>query len=286
MPARLTAYPPQCAAERFTLSGDGLHLIGRADGCEVRLAHPSVSRQHASLTFAAGDWILIDNGSKNGSFIDGLSADGSRRQGGAWLRFGDIACELEIIDDATLARTRVESGQRRDAATALTLALGREPARADLLEATLDALIDLAGAERGILLLPEDGRLEPQAWRGFSGGSDAARFAGSTTALNQALRSMRPVVAHDLSLEPALAGQASVVAGGLRALACLPLVLGEEMLGLAYVDSRRPGAVITRIDLELLEAFAERAALWLAARRNQAALAAGAVGPQPGGGAG
>lgn len=277
MPARLTAYPPECAAERFTLSGDGPHPIGRADGCEVQLAHSSVSRQHATLVLAGDDWTLVDNNSKNGSFIDGLPAAAVRRRGGAWLRFGDVACELEIIDEATLAHTRLESGRRRDAATALTLAIGREPARADLLDATLDAIIDLAGAERGILLLPEDGRLVPRAWRGFSGGSEVTRFAGSTTALEQATRSRRPVIAHDLSLEPALAGQASVVAGGLRALACLPLVLGEEVLGVAYVDSRRPGAVITRIDLELLEAFAERATLWLAARRNQAALAPGAA---------
>ena len=285
MPARLTAYLPECAAERFVLSGDGPHPIGRADGCAVQLAHASVSRRHATLAFAGDNWILADAGSKNGSFIDGVASDGLPRRGGAWLRFGDVACELEIIDDATLARTRLESGQRRDAATALTLALAREHARVGLLEATLDAIIDLAGAERGMLLLPGKDGFTPQAWRGFAAGTDAAKFAGSTTALAQALRTRRPVVAHDLSLESALAGQASVVSAGLRALACLPLVLGEDVLGLAYVDSRRPGAAITRIDLELLEAFAERATLWLAARRNQAALAPGAAALPPGGGA-
>ena len=205
MPARLTAYPPESAAERFVLSGDGPHPIGRADGCEVQLAHASVSRRHATLAFAGDEWILADGGSKNGSFIDGVPADGLPRRGGAWLRFGDVACELEIIDEATLAHTRLESGRRRDAATALTLVIGREPARSDLLDATLDAIIDLASAERGILLLPEEGQLVPRAWRGFGGGSEVTRFAGSTTALGQAIRSRRPVVAHDLSLEPALA---------------------------------------------------------------------------------
>ena len=275
MPARLTAYPPDSAAERFALSGEGPHRVGRADDCDVQLAHPSVSRQHAEFSISGDRWILRDLGSKNGSFVDGLRADGNTRQGPAWLRLGDIACELEIIDEATLARAWRESTRRSEAATALTLAIGRDPARPDLLEATLDAIIDLAGAERGFLLLPGENGMEPKAWRGFDrDGPDFARFIGSTTAVARALQSKRPVVAHDLSLDLELAGRASVVAGGLRALACLPLVLGEEVLGVAYADSRSPGAVVTRIDLELLEAFTERATLWLAVRRNQAALAA------------
>lgn len=46
-----------------------LLLIGRGDGCEVRLPDPSVSHRHASLRQRGGDWLLVDEGSTNGTFV-------------------------------------------------------------------------------------------------------------------------------------------------------------------------------------------------------------------------
>ena len=57
-------------------------------------------------------------------------------------------------------------------------------------------------------------------------------------------------------------------------LVCVPLLLDDQVLGLVYADSRRLGTPVTTLDLELLRAFGERAALWIAARRGQSELAA------------
>jgi hypothetical protein len=273
MPVRITAYLPEGAAERATLVADGVYLIGRGEDCALRIEHPSVSRRHAELVLGRDTWSLRDLGSKNGTFVGGRPADGVPTHGTSWIRMGDVACEVAWIDEADAARLRDDAIRRHDAVTALTLGLGREPRRPDLLQATLDAIIDLAGAERGLLLLPEGGDWLPVARRGFAPGeADGARFAGSRTAIARAAASRKPVVVHDLALDGDLGARQSVVDGGLRALACLPLVLGDEVLGLAYADSRTPGTTITRIDLELLETFAEHAALWLTTCRNQAAI--------------
>jgi GAF domain-containing protein len=80
-------------------------------------------------------------------------------------------------------------------------------------------------------------------------------------------------VLNDARTDPALGGRHSVLEGGLRTLVCLPLVAAGETLGLVYADSRRPGSLITSLDLELLRVFAERAALWIAARRGMEQLA-------------
>lgn len=273
MPVRVTAYLPEGAAERTTLADEGAHRVGRGSECRLRIAHPSVSRVHAELVLDGTRWSLRDLGSKNGSAVDGRPADGTPRAGDGWIRIGDVACEVAWIDAATASRLEQDAVRRRGAATALTQALAREPSRPDLLEATLDAIVDLAGAERGLLLLPDDGDWRPAARRGFGDADVAtARFAGSRTAIARAAASGKPVVVHDLALDGDLGQRQSVLSGGLRALACVPLVLGGDVLGIAYADSRVPGATITRLDLELLEAFAERATLWLAARRNQAAL--------------
>lgn len=44
-------------------------VIGRSDGCEVRLPDPSVSLRHASLRQRGGEYLLVDEGSTNGTYL-------------------------------------------------------------------------------------------------------------------------------------------------------------------------------------------------------------------------
>jgi DNA-binding CsgD family transcriptional regulator len=46
-------------------------LIGRAHDARIRLPLPDVSRRHAVLTAAAGEWWLMDVGSKDGTWLNG-----------------------------------------------------------------------------------------------------------------------------------------------------------------------------------------------------------------------
>jgi GAF domain-containing protein len=73
----------------------------------------------------------------------------------------------------------------------------------------------------------------------------------------------RPVATTDASLDTWLGERASVLTGGIRGLVCLPLAVGDELLGVLYADSRRPGATVTELDVEILSALADHAALVL-----------------------
>ncbi len=50
---------------------EGVNLVGRESSCDITLADPSISRNHASLTVRAGTVLLKDLGSKNATFVDG-----------------------------------------------------------------------------------------------------------------------------------------------------------------------------------------------------------------------
>jgi FHA domain/Domain of unknown function (DUF1707) len=63
----------------------GRYVIGRDFGCDLRLAHDSVSRRHAMLTSVGGQWMVVDLGSTNGTRINGW-----RLQVQTPLRPGDI----------------------------------------------------------------------------------------------------------------------------------------------------------------------------------------------------
>jgi pSer/pThr/pTyr-binding forkhead associated (FHA) protein len=44
-------------------------VIGRGEGCEVRLPDPSVSHRHASIRQRGTEYIVLDEGSTNGTFV-------------------------------------------------------------------------------------------------------------------------------------------------------------------------------------------------------------------------
>lgn len=275
MQARLIAYPPeQPAIVRTARPGERLR-IGRAPDNDLRLDHPSVSRAHAELLGFDAGWQLRDLGSKNGSFIDGTPADDyAPLAKPCWLRFGDVHCEFGLLGDDALAAEEAGRDARRAAVTAHTARLEHATRLGDLLDASLRSVLDLSQCERGFLLLADGDdfrvrsaqRLDPQALPGRD-------FSGSVGAVRRALRERRAVVANDIARDAFLVHRDSVVAHGLRALLCLPLFEGDRVLGAIYADRTGAGPAITTLDLDLLQAFAEHAAVWIAARRATDALA-------------
>lgn len=282
MPAQLVAYLPDRPAVACLIAAEERVRVGRAPECGLRLDHPSVSRRHAEFLRQDCDWRLIDLGSKNGSFLNGRPVrEATRIEGAAWLRFGDVACEFTPLSDEEAANAARRLDRRRENSVALAQRLQQQTALPDLLQDTLRAVCELADCERGFLLLAEDGGLRVRATHAMDPGSLTRReFSGSVGAVERTIAAKAPVVVNELASDPGLHARASVLAGALQALVCLPLLDGASVLGVVYADSRRPGATITELDLELLQAFTARAALWIAVRRDARALAALAAQPR------
>lgn len=268
MQARITAHPPvQAAIVRRVRTGEALS-IGRAEGCGLRIDHPSISRAHAQLQPVGDGWCLRDLDSKNGSFLDGRRLRDALLPQAGWLRFGDVYCEFRMLDAAEAAAADDGLRAQRTVATAHTARLDAVAGLDELLDASLRGALELAQCERGFVLLARDDGFEVRASLAMDATHLRRRaFSGSVGAVRRALAERRTVIANDIGREAWLSSRASVVTAGLSALVCLPLHDGERALGAIYADRVRPGAPITLLDQELLEAFAERAALWLAARR-------------------
>ena len=269
MLARLIAYPPEHAAiVRQLRQGETLR-VGRAADAGLRIDHPSVSRAHAELVGSDGGWRLRDLDSKNGTFAEGHRVSGEARLAEpCWLRFGDVHCEFAPLAEAELAAEEHGRQLRRAAATAHTARIERLTRLGDLLDATLRSVLELAQCGRGFLLLADGEDFRVRASLSLDAQRLAAReFAGSVGAVRRTLAQRAPIVANDTAREAWLAARASVVEAGIRALVCLPLLEGERVLGAVYADRTEDGPAITTLDLDLLQAFTEHAAVWIAARQ-------------------
>ena len=110
--------------------------------------------------------------------------------------------------------------------------------------------------------------MEVVARRGLSAEDlDSEQFRGSAGAIERAIETLRPVTVSDAQADPFLQNRDSVARGGIRALVCLPLRVGDRVLGVVYADSVAPGAGFTELDVEILEGLASQAGLALAVAR-------------------
>lgn len=263
MPARLTLFLAEQPARQLLLHPGREYLIGRGPDCDLRIDDPRLSRRHARLAAAAGGWRFDDLGSKNGTILAGRASADTRLRDGDWISFGGVLGQFAEVSDDRLAleleRERSLWRGTMDRSERLDPKAGVDA----LLREVLAASMELAGAQRGfVMLVDADGKLQVRA---EAGGVDPTRpqpdFPGSRGALARTISSRAPVVVCDASSDTLLGGQPSVVVGRIRSLVCLPLLVGGEVTGLVYLDSQAPGKVFTRLDVEILEAFAARAAL-------------------------
>lgn len=274
MQARLTAHPPAQAAIVATVRPGASLRIGRGADCGLRIEDASVSRAHAALVPDALGWMLRDLRSKNGTFVDGQPVGGGTLLcAPAWLRFGDVLCEFVLQDEAEAEAEAAQQRRRRDAATAHTARIAGIERLDALLDASLRGVLELADCTRGFVLLRAGDDFLVRASLALDAGALRDRgFSGSVGAVQRVLATATSVIANDISREAWLRERQSVIASGLDALVCVPLRDGDAVIGTIYADRTRPGAPLTTLDQALLEAFAERAALWVAARQAAAQL--------------
>jgi pSer/pThr/pTyr-binding forkhead associated (FHA) protein len=104
---------------RLTFDGTQRVVIGRGASCDVRLPDPSVSHRHASLRAQGADFVLVDEGSSNGTYVGGVRvAPRTSRivRSGDMARLGRVWIELRVDQSPT---TRDVAAATRDLALAL-----------------------------------------------------------------------------------------------------------------------------------------------------------------------
>ncbi len=139
---------------RLTFDGTQPVVIGRGSSCDVRLPDASVSHRHAQLRAQGADFLLIDEGSTNGTFVGSVPiAPRTSRlvRSGDLVRLGRVWLELRIDRSPV---TRDVAVSTRDLALSL-VAQALEAMNEDL---TAKVRV-VGGRDQGAVLpLLEDGR--------------------------------------------------------------------------------------------------------------------------------
>ncbi len=268
MPARLTVHPARGPSRAFIIREGENPSLGRDPSSAIVFDDLSVSARHAELRWSATGWSLRDAGSKNGTFLNGVPADGALVADGDWIGFGGLLARFDRVEEEDLERARAEREERRATSAELRRELDGATSPESLLRRLMGSILSVAGADRGFLLVREgDGILHAEIAIGFTEGLAIGSFSGSLGAVERVLSTGRSLVAANAQADAFLGRRPSVVEMGLGALVCVPLRADDRVLGVVYVDGRRAGGPFTELDLEILEALAEHAAILLSTMR-------------------
>jgi putative nucleotidyltransferase with HDIG domain len=255
--------------------------IGRSDDADIIIDEPRLSRRHARLTLRSDGTVSVEDlGSMNGIFVNGVRQQEATLAIGDRVDFASVEYSLESAPapapsavrpsatDQTIVRLplteRVVQAVDRVALEAL-LATSRElMACGDLnglLNRVLDRMQTILEPDRSAILLFDaaTGELKPRMVRPPGAYTSVSDFA-SSTAVREAIAAREALVALDTRLDARLLGAESIVAAGVTATICVPLLGRHGPIGALYADQRSRKHQFTPAQTQYAAAFAAHVA--------------------------
>jgi serine phosphatase RsbU (regulator of sigma subunit) len=267
--------------------------VGRKVDKDLVIADPRVSRDHALITSEDGQFCVVDQGSKHGTFVNGERIQRKTLERNDRVEFGvrDVSYVIFHPHHASSNTAREFLSQisgiqiSTDSTDLEKLTLFLEAARKlnttgvldEILVTLLDATLKLTRAERGyVFMRDEENNLRLAAGRNSKGEPLLDDTTISHSILDEGVKSNSEFVITDTSQSLDLAGRHSIVAYDLRTVICIPLRKPQvqttrdtmmvntessaDVMGALYVDSRFASRDISSVSNDILRAIATEAA--------------------------
>lgn len=176
---------------------------------------------------------------------------------------GEFLPAKDITDLETLRGDYEKLRIAQELTRALSMVIDEE----QLLPRILDKAFELLPAERGVILQIDlkTGEAVPRFVKRKDGKNEAIVL--SKTLLAVVLEQKAAVLSADATVDDRFGGAASIVAQGLRSTMCVPLLHGEELLGLLHLDSSVAIDAFGEKDLQIFTQIAGQAAMAIANAR-------------------
>ncbi|HUE86580.1 MAG TPA: SpoIIE family protein phosphatase [Vicinamibacterales bacterium] len=241
--------------------------IGRRNENDLRLTGSDVSRDHAEISAADGTYILRDRGSRYGTFVNGEQVSEQPLRHGDRIQFGrasgtNVVFLVEDLAPPPLSdRSQATAvGDIRQLASLLEglRALGSGRVLDEVLALVLDAAIEVTGAERGFIMLSNEGAAIEMKLARARGKITLPgnRFDTSRKIPEEVFATGELKIVADLLDGDLANAHMGTVALGIRHVLCAPLRLVRYLdradlpsepktIGVLYLDSRERGSLLS-----------------------------------------
>ena len=256
---------------RITAVFKPVTILGSGPACDLVLPFAGVTAAHAQVIFDGRDFGL-EEVDKNGDIaINGKKKRRARLVHGDRIELGGASLLFSMFDEPMRrAATHPDSLDHVRSLAKLQefseRLMGTESAE-KLFEAMLEAVLEVTSAEKGFVMVLEEGQLgitkpvlraSHHARGEWTAGAEAAL---SDTIVAQVIESGKSLIVTDAQADAAFARSESVVALKLSSVMCAPLRYQGQTIGVIYVGNDRVKGLFQKAQIDVLSVFAAQASL-------------------------
>ncbi len=248
------------------------YIIGRNSDANICISHKTVSRNHAIIEYSTSDnaFILVDNGSRNGTFLNGAKLSGKTKFSDAdLLQFGQV--EFKVTSSDSVPRSTAvpithnlsELDAEKSVFLSINEALKPLPAKVTELPDVLPTMFEMAKilvmsepkekmleksiglvskvipAERiAVLTNTDSGEVVTSALL-LPSGKDPGSFNLSNTIIEEILAEKNSILINPQE-DDRFAQQESIIISEIKSAMAVPLFDDDKVLGILYVDTTNP----------------------------------------------
>jgi len=281
--------------ERRTLLLDHFPFtVGRRTDRDLVLADPRVSREHAQFVKENDGFYLVDQNSRQGTFVNNEKISRHKLTRNDRIEFGvrgagfvmynpdrsPSSVGQQVLSQLSTWKPAAGAGSELEMLNVFletARKLNNVGVLEDVLQTLLEASLRLTQAERGFVFLREGaaGELRLAAGRERNGDIINDDSTISRSVLREAMRSASDFLVTDTEDTGKLAGRDSIVAQNLKSVICIPLRKtniqektkedtksdgGSDLQGVLYLDSHFLSGKLSSVNHDILKTIANGAA--------------------------
>lgn len=297
--AKVTIKSGEFKNRSYDLQKDVL-TMGRSSDNIIQIIDKKISRKQAELVFREDKYWIIDLGSKNGTYVNGLKIQEQVLNDGDVITVGevyliyneepskskDISDKVKLVEEEEWGKMKkmvkvgspsfleidVKESQLEELKSAhekLTILYKASEAISailnidQLLDKIMDLIYEVAKPERCFILLKEEDSndLVVKVMRLEENKIPDGNVTISNTIINRCLSNKMAMLISDVMEDSQLSASESVVLQNIRSAISVPLISSDRILGAVYIDSSSVRKAFNQEILEVVVGICNQAAL-------------------------
>ncbi len=243
--------------------------IGSAQDCDIVLPDPLVAEAFGHIHFDGQVYTIATQSKKSQIVINGkrrkkhkLAHDDKLKIGGVELRFALIDEQAPIEEEAAKTVADIDAYQMLHEFSARLM---EKHDLGDLLNALMDAIIEITNADKGFLILLEGEQLDIKVARNLKQENIADAISQlSDSIIAKVVQTKKPVIISDAMNDDEFANAKSVMKLKLTSVICAPLLERGKLIGLIYVGNDNIVDLFSKDVLRVMTVFSAQASLIVA----------------------
>ena len=298
MKAEVTVLQGEREGETFKLLSNQRLVFGRDISCDVQLLDEGVSRKHFIIEGKGNSFMLVDQNSTNGTYINNSRVMTKILRSSDVIRSGDVHFSFKYVgteSDLTLGQVKFDSSDKLTTAISKKFdikALGKnvvdpkspaakyftalkvlyqvgdilhsENELTNLFNTIMDLTLKVVPADRAYLIMYNkyDDSYDPVvARRNDVENAQESEMKLSKTVLHKCISTGQAILSSDITRDDRFQDGQSVVLQDIHSVICVPVQTQAETFGAIYVDSvgSEGRKFFMEFDLELVAAIGRQA---------------------------